>query len=123
MAPGLLPSPNEESRVVGEFDATLFENGINLTNRRHVSRDEVAGVLIASEYDYTVTGHFAQIDAFLNAAERFPHLCVIENLTVSNSPDEENGEMRSPEREPPERRAVLKARFLLKLYFAQGGDL
>jgi hypothetical protein len=122
LEPGLLPSPNEESAVVAEFDTLLYENGISLMSRTHVSREEVAGVLIASEYAYAVTGRFDQIDAWLQAVTGFEHLCSVRQFGVATF-DIQDGKEGSESRGPRRRGAPLKADFLLKLYFMEEGAL
>jgi Tfp pilus assembly protein PilO len=121
--PQAVPSPDEEGRVVGEFDSLPFEAGLDLLNRMRLRRETVAGSLMASDYEYAAAGRFEQVHAFLNAVSGFPRLCRLRALSIRTPDACEDAEAASGG--AVEARAgghlrgksVLRIEFQLTLYF------
>ncbi|MFP4379747.1 MAG: hypothetical protein ACLFUS_04510 [Candidatus Sumerlaeia bacterium] len=116
---------SEEGRVVAAFDSLVFEQGLDLLKRERNQSESVAGRMTVSEYAYTLAGTFEQIQGFLRAAQSFPHLCQIADMTIrafdplAEDADARTESLKSPARTKSPRTSLLQLEFLLKLYFTE----
>jgi hypothetical protein len=119
------PAKSEEGRVVAAFETLVFEQGLDLLKRERIQSESVAGQMTVSEYAYTLTGAFEQTRGFLRAAQSFPHLCQIADMTIRASdtlPEDADAKtvpLKSPARSRGPRTPSLQLDFLLKLYFIE----
>jgi hypothetical protein len=118
------PATSEEGRVVAEFDNLVFEQGLDILKRERVKSESVAGRLTVSEYAYTLDGSFEQTRGFLRAAQSFPHLFQVADVTIRASDTlAEGAAARTPPgsaaRRGGARPPSLQLEFLLKLHFIE----
>ncbi len=119
-----VPDDRDEASVVGAFDALLFESALDLRNRKHLSRQPVAGALSASQYEYIAAGPFPAIEGFLQSLDRFGKPCRLDAVAIEEVVDPKDGATAAArsDRPRPDQRGRLGLRFVVTFYFVRGGD-
>jgi hypothetical protein len=120
-----VPRDRDEGPVVGAFDALIFENALDVRNRKHLSRQPVAGPLSASQYQYVAAGPFPAIEGFLRSLARFGKPCRLDAVAIEEVDDPKEGTAAAAARSDharPGQRGRLGLRFVVTFYFLRGVD-